>query len=62
MNRRKFVQSLAHAAVLLAAVSALSAGAASVGDVVTLPPITLIDGTQPMEVVSAAVMAAIENA
>jgi len=45
MNRRKFVQSLAHAAVLLAAVSALSAGAASVGDVVTLPPITLIDGT-----------------
>lgn len=42
MNRRKFVQLVA---LGLAAAATFNATAASVGDAVTLPPVTLIDGT-----------------
>ena len=42
MNRRKFVQTIA---VGLAAAVTFNATAASVGEAITLPPVTLIDGT-----------------
>lgn len=42
MNRRQFVQSIV---VALTAATTFHATAASVGDAVTLPPVTLIDGT-----------------
>jgi thiol-disulfide isomerase/thioredoxin len=45
MNRRKFVRSLTLGAASLAAVATFSASAASVGETVALPAVTLIDGT-----------------
>jgi len=45
MNRRKFVRSLTLGAASLAAVATFGVSAASVGETVALPPVTLIDGT-----------------
>lgn len=45
MNRRQFVHAVAASAASLAAGASFNAGAANVGDVITLPPTTLIDGT-----------------
>jgi thiol-disulfide isomerase/thioredoxin len=45
MNRRKFVRSLAVVTASLAALATFHAGAANVGETLTLPAVTLIDGT-----------------